>query len=138
MLSRLFQMVYLLMEKSQMTAKELAEIFEVSERTIYRDIDKLTMLLHLNGSKMPYWDIFIWKSFIPEISREMAFRAYEELSNIVVTDNGTLLCKIEVSDIPWFTGYVLSYGSNIRVLEPVEIKEKVKQEIEKMKDLYTG
>ncbi len=43
MLSRLFQMVYLLMEKPQMTAKELAEIFEVSERTIYRDIDKLTM-----------------------------------------------------------------------------------------------
>ncbi len=43
MLNRLFQIVYLLMEKPQMTAKELADIFEVSERTIYRDIDKLTM-----------------------------------------------------------------------------------------------
>ena len=31
------------MEKPQMTAKELADIFEVSQRTIYRDIDKLTM-----------------------------------------------------------------------------------------------
>ena len=38
-----FQIVYLLMEKPQMTAKELADIFEVSERTIYRDIDKLTL-----------------------------------------------------------------------------------------------
>lgn len=43
MLNRLFQIVYLLMEKPQMTAKELADIFEVSERTIYRDIDKLTI-----------------------------------------------------------------------------------------------
>ena len=43
MLTRLFQIVYLLMEKPQMTAKELADIFEVSERTIYRDIDKLTL-----------------------------------------------------------------------------------------------
>ena len=43
MLNRLFQIVYLLMEKPQMTAKELADIFEVSQRTIYRDIDKLTM-----------------------------------------------------------------------------------------------
>ena len=43
MLNRLFQIVYLLMEKTQMTAGELAEILEVSERTIYRDIDKLTV-----------------------------------------------------------------------------------------------
>lgn len=43
MVDRLFQMVYLLIEKKQMTAKELAEMFEVSERTIYRDLDKLTL-----------------------------------------------------------------------------------------------
>lgn len=43
MINRLFQIVYMLMENPQMTAKELADIFEVSERTIYRDIDKLTM-----------------------------------------------------------------------------------------------
>ena len=72
-----------------------------------------------------------------EISKEMAFRAYEELSNITVTDSGKLLCKIEVTDINWFISYVLSYGSHMRVLEPLEIKEKVMQEIEKMKHLYT-
>lgn len=72
-----------------------------------------------------------------EISQEMAFRAYEELRDIVVTDSGTLLCNIEVADINWFISYVLSYGSHIRVLEPLEVKEKVMQEIEKMKHLYT-
>ncbi|MBQ4523219.1 MAG: YafY family transcriptional regulator [Lachnospiraceae bacterium] len=71
-----------------------------------------------------------------EISPEMAFRAYEELRDITVMENGKLLCRIEVNDIDWFTSYVLSYGSKIRVLEPLEMKEKVKQEIEKMKYLY--
>ncbi len=40
---RLFQIMYLLMDKKRITAKELAEIFEVSIRTIYRDIDVLSM-----------------------------------------------------------------------------------------------
>ena len=299
MLNRLFQIVYLLMEKPQMTAKELAAIFEVSERTIYRDIDKLSIagipiytnqgkhggisilpdyvldksvltteekkkimesLNALNevslsvdkdsvsklrsflGEQYQDWieiefsswgnsteDAAIFEqiknailehhymeivysgnqeglverkikpiklcfkdqawylyaycclredyrffklkrisritvldtSFEPEmvgkvlpqvstkysapmesiqvvleISKEMAFRAYEELSNITVTDSGKLLCKIEVTDINWFISYVLSYGSHMRVLEPLEIKEKVMQEIEKMKHFY--
>lgn len=40
--SRLFQIVYYLLDKGQATAPELAERFEVSVRTIYRDIDALS------------------------------------------------------------------------------------------------
>lgn len=39
---RLFKIVYHLLEKGQATAPELAERFEVSVRTIYRDIDALS------------------------------------------------------------------------------------------------
>ncbi len=39
---RLFQIMYLLLERPRLTAKELAERFEVSVRTIYRDIDALS------------------------------------------------------------------------------------------------
>lgn len=41
-MGRLFQMVSLLSVRPMMTAAELAERFEVSERTIYRDIDALS------------------------------------------------------------------------------------------------
>ena len=41
-INRLFEIVYLLMERESMTAGELAEHFEVSVRTIYRDIDTLS------------------------------------------------------------------------------------------------
>lgn len=40
--SRLFQILYYLLGRGQATACELAEKFEVSTRTIYRDIDKLS------------------------------------------------------------------------------------------------
>ncbi|WP_050791268.1 helix-turn-helix transcriptional regulator [Anaerostipes caccae] len=40
--SRLFEIIYILLEKKKVTAPELAERFEVSVRTIYRDIDALS------------------------------------------------------------------------------------------------
>ena len=40
--NRYFQMIDLLLDKGQMTAPELADYFEVSIRTIYRDIDILS------------------------------------------------------------------------------------------------
>ena len=47
--SRLFKIVYYLLNKEQTTASELAETFEVSVRTIYRDIDVLS------GSGIPIY-----------------------------------------------------------------------------------
>ncbi len=40
--SRLFKIVYYLLDKRQATAPELAKMFEVSVRTIYRDVDALS------------------------------------------------------------------------------------------------
>lgn len=40
-INRLFEIVYLLLNKKTTTAKELSEHFEVSQRTIYRDIETL-------------------------------------------------------------------------------------------------
>lgn len=43
MLERLISMIYILMNKGTVTAGELAERFEVSTRTIYRDIEALSI-----------------------------------------------------------------------------------------------
>ena len=40
--SRLFKIIYYLLDKGNATAPELAAKFEVSVRTIYRDIDALS------------------------------------------------------------------------------------------------
>ena len=41
-INRLFQIVYILLDKKTITSRELAERFEVSSRTIYRDIETLS------------------------------------------------------------------------------------------------
>ncbi|MBQ7776392.1 MAG: HTH domain-containing protein [Lachnospiraceae bacterium] len=43
MINRLLGIIYIIMNKGTVTAKELAERFEVSVRTIYRDVDTLCM-----------------------------------------------------------------------------------------------
>ena len=43
MINRLLSIIYILMNKGTVTAAELAERFEVSARTIYRDIDALSI-----------------------------------------------------------------------------------------------
>lgn len=40
--NRLFKIVYFILEKERVTASELAEKFEVSVCTIYRDIDVIS------------------------------------------------------------------------------------------------
>ncbi len=72
-----------------------------------------------------------------EIHPDMAFRAYEELPEVTIADNGYLHCTLEVSDLHWFISYVLSYGSYMQILKPEDLKEKIKEEIAKMQTLYT-
>lgn len=43
MISRLLGIVYILLKRGTVTARELAEQFEVSVRTIYRDVEQLSM-----------------------------------------------------------------------------------------------
>lgn len=41
-INRLFEIIYILLNKKKITAKELAEYFEISIRTVYRDIEVLS------------------------------------------------------------------------------------------------
>ena len=64
-LQRLFEIVYILLQRKKVTAKELAEHFEVSTRTIYRDLDALSMAgIPLYTNKGHQGGIFLMDNYV--------------------------------------------------------------------------
>lgn len=79
-INRLFEIVYLLMHKKTVTARELAERFEVSTRTIYRDIETLSGTgIPVYMSKGKGGGIFL----LPEFVLNKAVLTDEEQENIL-------------------------------------------------------
>ncbi|MDO5128235.1 MAG: YafY family protein [Eubacteriales bacterium] len=71
-----------------------------------------------------------------EIKPEMAFRAFDELRDITVQENGSLRCAVQVTDIQWLISYILSFGAHAKVIEPSDLKQQVMQEIKRMHENY--
>jgi len=79
-INRLFEIVYLLMNKKSVTARELAGRFEVSTRTIYRDIETLSATgIPVYMSKGKGGGI----SLLPEFVLNKAVLTDEEQENIL-------------------------------------------------------
>jgi len=99
--SRLFKIVYHLLEKGQATAPELAEKFEVSVRTIYRDIDALS------GAGIPIYaetgrngGIYLMKDFVldkvvlSEEEKEEILTALQSINTIQNIDGSQIIQKL--------------------------------------------
>lgn len=88
--SRLFRIVYYLLDKGKSTAPELAEKFEVSVRTIYRDIDIISSMgipvyaMQGKGGGITLLDNFVLdKSLLSTREKEQILMA---LQGIIVTE----------------------------------------------------
>lgn len=100
-INRLFEMVYLLLDKEQVTAKELAEHFEVSTRTIYRDVEILS------GSGIPIYmskgkgggisllpEYVLNKTVITETERADILSSLKAVQAVSLSEAGTALDKL--------------------------------------------
>ena len=99
--SRLFEIIYLLLNKERLTAKELAERFGVSSRTIYRDIDTISLAgipIYTEKGKggginlLP--DFVLNKSILSEQEQSEILSALQGLTQIQSTDSDNVLQKL--------------------------------------------
>ncbi len=100
-INRLFEIVYLLLDKKQMTAKELAEHFEVSARTVYRDVETLSaagipiyMAKGKGGGISLLPDFVLNKAVITEEERADILSSLKAVQAVSVTESGTALNKL--------------------------------------------
>lgn len=99
--SRLFKIIYYLLEKGGSTAPELAEKFEVSIRTIYRDIDVISSAgIPIYATQGKGGGIFILKDFVldkslfSEDEQEQLMMALQGIHATKKDDNEELLTKL--------------------------------------------
>lgn len=99
--SRLFRIVYYLLENGKATAPELAQKFEVSIRTIYRDIDAISSAgipiyaaQGKGGGISILSDYTLEKSFLSEQEREQILMALQGIMSTTGKTSDELLTKL--------------------------------------------
>ena len=99
--NRLFRILYYILEKGKVTANELADKFEVSVRTIYRDIDSIS------SAGIPIYatqgkgggieiaeDFVLSKSLLSEKEKQQIMSALQGLENTTIQHENELLTKL--------------------------------------------
>ena len=70
-------------------------------------------------------------------NRRAAFRVYDELNtNITEDEDGNLYTEIEIPNDYNLYNYIFSFGDLVEVLEPEEIRIKIKKMINKIAQKY--
>lgn len=99
--SRLFRILYYLLDKGHATAPELAEKFEVSVRTIYRDVDAISsagipiyVTTGRNGGIQFLDDYVLNKSFFSESEKLEILSSLQSLLAVQYPEVDTILNKL--------------------------------------------
>lgn len=100
-ISRLFSIVYILLGRRHVTARELAERFEVSVRTIYRDIDALSQAgvpvyaTQGAGGGIHISDAYVLnKSALSDEEQSQILMALQSMSATGQDESGALLSRL--------------------------------------------
>ncbi len=94
-IGRLFEMVYLLLDKKKMTAGQLAEHFGVSVRTIYRDVEALSQAgIPIYASKGTGGGIQLTENFV--LNKSVLTR--QEKQSILASLNGLRAVRMDEAD----------------------------------------
>ena len=72
-----------------------------------------------------------------KFDRKVAFRVYDELSGDIRTDaEGNLYTEIDIPNDHRLYSYILSFGDAVEVLDPPEIRVKMKEMIHQLAEKY--
>jgi predicted DNA-binding transcriptional regulator YafY len=75
-------------------------------------------------------------TFLPQA----AYRVCDEFDEDYVTkrEDGSLFVEIDLPEDDWLYGFLLSYGTSVRVLEPQSVKDRLLAMAERIKEFYSG
>lgn len=70
--------------------------------------------------------------------QNMSYRVYDEFDKNQVNkkENGDLIVSVEMQEDEWLIGYLLSFGAQVNIIEPVYLREIVAEQAKKIYEKY--
>ena len=152
---QLFEFVYILIEKKKVTACQMSKHFGVSQRTIYRWVDSLSMAEapvyaekgkgECSGYSEYKEDVQlipvtlkVLSEAICRIMDEYRIDSIQDLTQNEAQDSSkrncgkTKIITLSLPDVYWLKSYLISFSTELEVIAPENVRKSVICEIKNM------
>lgn len=101
----------------------------ISDETFNRDVPN-----QIFSNEKPFQEDYIKLKL--KLSSKIAYRVYDEFDNYKQHSDGNFIAEINFPKNHWLIYYIMTFGSSCEVLEPKEIRDLVKAEVQKTLENY--
>lgn len=79
-----------------------------------------------------------YNTIVLRFPKNMSYRVYDEFDTTKVSkkENGDLIVSVEIPEDEWLIGYILSFGTQVDIIEPAYLKEIVAEQAKKIYEKY--
>ena len=80
----------------------------------------------------------VYRTIVLRFAKEISYRVYDEFDNTQIsTDkNGDLIVSVEMPEDEWLIGYLLSFGTQVDIIEPLYLKDIVAKQAKGIYEKY--
>jgi predicted DNA-binding transcriptional regulator YafY len=94
----------------------------------------------VNGSVIPPKSLYAeyqTRHIKLRVSSNLGYRAFDEFTGCKMLKDGSVEVNTDVLEGEWLIDTLLSYGTDLKVIEPEELKQEMKEKIEEMLKIYS-
>lgn len=75
-----------------------------------------------------------YKKIVLRFEKEAAYRVYDEFdaAQVETQENGDMIVSVEMPEDAWLTGYLLTFGTQVEVIEPSCLKDMLAEQARKI------
>lgn len=80
----------------------------------------------------------VYSTIVLRFAKEISYRVYDEFDNTQISteENGDLIVSVEMPEDEWLIGYLLSFGTQVDIAEPVHLKDIVAKQAKRIYEKY--
>lgn len=80
----------------------------------------------------------VYSTIVLRFAKEISYRVYDEFDNTQIStdENGDLIVSVEMPEDEWLIGYLLSFGTQVDIVEPLYLKAIVAKQAKEIYEKY--